>query len=222
MAKTTATVTVGADTKPFARAMRGLGKSVTGGVTAGVGRAGGMAMSGLGAGLGIGAAFLGLQGLGSIFEKMRAVSPELNAELMKLKVAVGDALFPAAAKLAEVLRDNMPAIESGLSAFGTMLSDAIQFWTEDAFNPEVWKDIGVAISESISEALNLLPGGVESAGREIGGALGGEVGAEAGAGAAGALTDALTTFNPMYWLYKYNEAAAGLVFGKSDEGASAL
>ena len=154
MAKTTATVTVGADTKPFARAMRGLGKSVTGGVTAGVGRAGGMAMSGLGAGLGIGAAFLGLQGLGSIFDKMRAVSPELNAELMKLKVAVGDALFPAAAKLAQVLRDNMPMIESGLSAFGTMLSDAIQFWTEDAFNPEVWADIGQAIGDAVLEYLN--------------------------------------------------------------------
>jgi len=154
MAKTTATVTVGADTKPFARAMRGLGKSVTGGVTAGVGRAGGMAMSGLGAGLGIGAAFLGLRGLGSIFDKMRAVSPELNAELIKLKVAVGDALFPAAAKLAEVLRANMPMIESGLSAFGTMLGDAIQFWTDDAFNPEVWKDIGVAIADSVRDAIN--------------------------------------------------------------------
>jgi len=160
MAKTTATVTVGADTKPFARAMRGLGKSVTGGVTAGVGRAGGMAMSGLGAGLGIGAAFLGLQGLGSIFDKMRAVSPELNAELMKLKVAVGDALFPAAQKLAEVLRDNMPAIESALSAFGGALTDAIQFWTEDAFNPDVWKDIGVAIADSVREAMDAGSGAI--------------------------------------------------------------
>jgi len=149
MAKTTATVTVGADTKPFARAMRGLGKSVTGGVTAGVGRAGGMAMSGLGAGLGIGAAFLGLQGLGSIFDKMRAVSPELNAELTRLKVTVGDALFPAAEKLAGVLRDNMPAIEAGLGEFGTMLADAIQFWTEDAFNFDVWKDLGAAIVDGI-------------------------------------------------------------------------
>jgi len=160
MAKTTATVTVGADTKPFARAMRGLGQSVSGSITAGVGRAGGMAMSGLGAGLGIGAAFLGLQGLGSIFDKMRAVSPELNAELMKLKVAVGDALFPAAQKLAEVLRDNMPAIESALSAFGGALTDAIQFWTEDAFNPDVWKDIGVAIADSVREAMDAGSGAI--------------------------------------------------------------
>jgi len=172
MAKTTATVTVGADTKPFARAMRGLGKSVTGSVTAGVGRAGGMAMSGLGAGLGIGAAFLGLQGLGSIFDKMRAVSPELNAELIKLKVAVGDALFPAAAKLAQVLRDNMPMIESGLSAFGTALGDAIQFWTEDAFNPEVWKDIGQAIGDAVLEYLN-------GAGEQVQSAIEGQVGSEA-------------------------------------------
>jgi hypothetical protein len=222
MAKTTATVTVGADTKPFARAMRGLGKSVSGSITAGVGRVGGMAMSGLGAGLGLGGAFLGLQGLGSIFEKMRAVSPALNAELTKLKVAIGDALFPAAEKLAQVLRDNMPMIQSSLRSFGMALTDAIQFWTEDAFNPEVWKDIGVAIAESISDALTRLPASAESAGRGIGGALGGELGAEAGAGAAAGLTDALTTFNPMYWLYRYNEAAAGLVLGRSDEGASSL
>ena len=114
---------------------------------------GGMAMSGLGAGLGIGAAFLGLQGLGSIFDKMRAVSPELNAELTKLKVAIGDALFPVAVKLADVLRENMPAIQSGLEMFGNALADAIQFWTEDAFNPEVWKDIGVAIAEAVQDAI---------------------------------------------------------------------
>ena len=163
MAKTTATVTVGADTKPFARAMRGLGKSVSGSITAGVGRVGGMAMSGLGAGLGLGAAFLGLQGLGSIFNKMLAVSPELNSELTKLKVAVGDALFPAAAKLAQVLRDNMPMIQSGLAAFGTALGDAIQFWTEDAFNPEVWKDIGKAIGDSVLDYLNGARAGIEAA-----------------------------------------------------------
>jgi len=160
MAKTTATVTVGADTKPFARAMRGLGKSVSGSITAGVGRAGGMAMSGLGAGLGIGLAFLGLQGLGSIFDKMRAVSPELNAELTKLKVTIGDALAPAADKFAEVLRNNMPAIEAALGEFGTMLSDAIQFWTEDAFHPAVWKDIGVAIADSVRDAMDAGSGAI--------------------------------------------------------------
>jgi hypothetical protein len=222
MAKTTATVTVGADTSPFERKMRTLGKGLTGGITAGVGRVGGMAMSGLGAGLGIGAAFLGLQSLGSIFDQMRAVSPALNAELNKLRITIGNALFPAAEKLAMILRDNMPMIQNGLSEFGSMLADAIQFWTEDAFNPEVWKDIGIAISESIADALDLLPRGVESTGRTLGGALGGDLGAEAGAGAAAGLTDVLTTFNPMYWLYKYNEAAAGLVLGKSDERASAL
>ena len=153
MAKTTATVTVGADTSPFERKMRTLGRGLAGGVTTGVSRVGGMAMSGLGAGLGIGAAFLGLQGLGAIFDKMRQVSPELNAQLTRLKVAIGDALVPVAFKLAEVLAEAMPTIESALSSFGTALADAIQFWTEDAFNPEVWKDIGQAIADSVYDAI---------------------------------------------------------------------
>jgi hypothetical protein len=153
MAKTTATVTVGADTKPFARAMRGLGKSVSGSITAGVGRVGGMAMSGLGAGLGLGAAFIGLRSLTAVFEKMLAVSPALNAELTKLKVSVGDALFPVAEEFARVLEENLPMINSGLAAFGTALGDAIKFWTEDAFNPDVWKDIGAAIAESVTDAI---------------------------------------------------------------------
>ena len=153
MAKTTATVTVGADTSPFERKMRTLGKGISGGVTTGVSRVGGMAMSGLGAGLGIGAAFMGLQGLGAIFDKMRQVSPELNAQLTRLKVAVGDALVPVAMKLADVLGKAMPTIESALSSFGTALADAIQFWTEDAFNPAVWSDIGQAIAESVYDAI---------------------------------------------------------------------
>lgn len=154
MAKTTATVTVGADTSPFERKMRTLGKGISGGVTTGVSRVGGMAMSGLGAGLGIGAAFLGLQGIGSIFDKLRAISPELNAELIKLKVAIGDALVPVAFKLAEMLREAMPTIQSALASFGTMLADAIQFWTEDAFNPAVWADIGTAIADAVRMALS--------------------------------------------------------------------
>ena len=133
--------------------MRTLGKGISGVTTRGATRLGGMAMSGLGAGLGIGAAFLGLQGLGSIFDKMRAVSPELNAELTKLKVAIGDALFPVAVQFADVLRENMPAIQSGLEMFGNALADAVQFWTEEAFNPEVWKDIGVAIAEAVQDAI---------------------------------------------------------------------
>jgi len=152
VAKTTATVSVGADTSPFERKMRTLGRGLAGGVTTGVSRVGGMAMSGLGAGLGIGAAFLGLQGLGSIFDKFRAVSPELNAELTKLKVAIGDALVPVAFKMAQVLNQAMPSIESGLKTFGDALGDAIQFWTEDAFNPAVWKDIGQAIVDAVRDA----------------------------------------------------------------------
>lgn len=154
MAKTTATVTVGADTGPFERKMRSLGRGLAGGATVGVQRVGGMAMSGLGAGLGIGAAFLGLRTVGSTFDQLRAVSPQLNAELTKLKVAIGDALVPVALGLAEMLNRNLPTIEAELKMFGNALGDAIQFWTEDAFDPAVWKDIGYAIVDSVRDAAN--------------------------------------------------------------------
>ena len=154
MAKTTATVSVGADTSPFERKMRTLGRGLAGGVTTGVSRVGGMAMSGLGAGLGIGAAFLGIQGLSGVFNKMLQVSPQLNAAMTQLSVSIGNALLPAATALANVLTNNLPAIESALQSFGTMLSDAIQFWTEDAFDPAVWADIGTAIAEAVKEAFS--------------------------------------------------------------------
>jgi len=154
VAKTTATVSVGADTSPFERKMRTLGRGLAGGVTTGVSRVGGMAMSGLGAGLGIGAAFLGIQGLSGVFNKMLQVSPQLNAAMTQLSVSIGNALLPAATALANVLTNNLPAIESALQSFGTMLSDAIQFWTEDAFDPAVWADIGTAIAEAVKEAFS--------------------------------------------------------------------
>jgi len=177
MAKTTATVTVGADTKPFARAMRTLGQGITGGITVGVGRMGDAAMSTLGTGLGIGLGFLGLNSLSAVFGKLLAVSPQLSGAFTQLKVAVSDALIPAATKLAELLTDNLPVIESGLNSFGNMLADAIQFWTEDAFKPEIWKDIGEAIAEAVRDAvtgnaanqtagvLNLPASGVEAEAR---------------------------------------------------------
>lgn len=152
MAKTTATVTVGADTSPFERKMRTLGKGIGGGLTTGIGKVGGMAMSGLGAGVGAALGFLGLQGAGSIFDMMLAESPALNEQFTKLQTTLGDALQPAAEKLAEVLEENMPAIEEALESFGNMLSDALNFWTEDAWDPAVWADIGKAIAEAVTEA----------------------------------------------------------------------
>ena len=153
MAKTTATVTVGADTSPFERKMRTLGRGLAGGVTTGVSRVGGMAMSGLGAGLGFGLSQLGLDGIGSMFQKLREVSPQLNAAITKLTVAFGDALAPAADKLAEVFERLLPSVLTGLELFGNALADAIQFWTEDAFNPMVWQDIGKAITEVVKDAI---------------------------------------------------------------------
>ena len=215
MAKTTATVTVGADTSPFERKMRTLGKGISGGVTTGVSRVGGMAMSGLGAGLGIGAAFLGLQGIGSIFDKLRAVSPELNAELTKLKVAIGDALVPVAFKLAEVLRENMPWIQSTLADFGTALADAIQFWTEDAFNPAVWADIGEAIAESVSTAMrDLIPQAREG--------VTGTVESVTGSGMAGDVAGALYDLNPIVLQQQFASYLWNLAFGAGDEGAKSL
>lgn len=215
MAKTTATVTVGADTSPFERKMRTLGKGISGGVTTGVSRVGGMAMSGLGTGLGVGAAFLGLQGIGSIFDKLRAVSPELNAELTKLKVAIGDALVPVAFKLAEVLREAMPTIQSALADFGTMLADAIQFWTEDAFNPAVWSDIGTAIAESVNSAMrDLVPQAREG--------VTGTVESVTGSGTAGEIAGSLYDLNPIVLQQRFGTYLLELAFGSGGEGAKSL
>lgn len=151
--KNTATVTVGADTKPFARKMRNLGR--------GIGNLGGKiqekapraAMSGLRTGAGIGLGLMGIRGVSSLFDMMRSRSPELEGALNKLKSALGTALTPAAMKLAGFLTNNLPAINNALSGFGTMIGDAIQFWTEDAFDPAVWKDIGLAIADNVNDAM---------------------------------------------------------------------
>lgn len=151
--KNTATVTVGADTKPFARKMRNLGR--------GIGNLGGKiqekapraAMSGLRTGAGIGLGLMGIRGVSSLFDMMRSRSPELEGALNQLKSALGTALTPAAMKLAGFLTDNLPAINNALSGFGTMIGDALQFWTEDAFDPAVWKDIGLAIADNVNDAM---------------------------------------------------------------------
>jgi len=152
MAKTTATVTVGADTKPFARAMRGLGKTFTSTISAGVGGVGNMAISGLSTGLGMGLGMLGLNSIGSLFNKLRVLAPELEGAFVGLQVAVADALTPAAKKLGEVFVDMLPTIRAYTEEFGTMLADAIEFWTQEALDPMVWKDIGNAIVESVRDA----------------------------------------------------------------------
>jgi len=152
MAKTTATVTVGADTSPFQKAMKGLGGSLTAKRSMGGGMGGG-AMSAIGQGLGIGAGLLGIKGFSSIIDNLKAISPEFAGAINSLSVAFQQALLPSAIKLAEFLLDVMPTIKTGLEMFGTALGDAIEFWTVDAFNPEVWKDIGLAISDSIKDSL---------------------------------------------------------------------
>lgn len=220
MAKTTATVTVGADTGPFERKMRTLGKGLAGGATMGAQRLGGMGMSALGTGLGIGAAFLGLQGLSGVFNKMLQVSPALNAAMTQLSVSVGNALLPAATKLAEVLTTNLPAIESALDSFGTMLADVIQFWTEDALNPAVWSDIGTAIAESLADSIKYLING--GATQDIGGAVAGLTGSEAAGGATQGIVDALIDANPAVWLYKYNAAVIEFFTGAGEQGAKSL
>ena len=156
MAKTTATVTVGADTKPFEKKMKGLGGSLKG-VGGAMQKPIGGAMSGIRAGVGGGLAFgamaMGLAGIGSIIDNMKAISPEFAGAMNKLSVAFQQALLPAALELAGFLTRHMPAIASGLETFGIALGDAIKFWTVDAFNPEVWKDIGSAIAESVRDAI---------------------------------------------------------------------
>lgn len=156
MAKTTATVTVGADTKPFEKKMRGLGGSLKG-VGGAMRKPIGGAMSGLRAGIGGGLAFgamaAGLSGIGSVIDNLKAISPAFAGAMNNLSVAFQQALLPAAMQLASFLTKNMPAIASGLETFGIALGDAIKFWTEDAFNPEVWKDIGAAITESVRDSI---------------------------------------------------------------------
>jgi nucleoside permease NupC len=195
--------------------MRTLGKGISGGVTTGVSRVGGMTMSGLGAGLGVGAAFMGLQGIGSIFDKLLAVSPELNAAMTRLKVAIGDALVPVAFKLAEFLNQLMPTIEAGLKTFGDALADAIQFWTEDAFDPAVWKDIGTAIAESVSTAVReLIPQAREG--------VTGTVESVTGSGTAGQIAGALYDLNPIVLQQQLASYLFNLAFGSADEGANSL
>jgi len=207
VAKTTATVTVGADTSPFERKMRTLGKGISGGITMGAGRLGGMAMSGLGAGIGFGALALGVGSLSSVFNQLLAVSPALNAAFTKLQVAIGQALLPAADAFAKVLITNMPAIQSGLKVFGDMISDAIQFWTVDAFNPAVWKDIGTAIAEAVSTAVS--PQNIQAARAE-----------------AGTMVEEATGSGIIGWLIE-NNPSARLVeqvsgFFSGEEGAKSL
>ena len=156
MAKTTATVTVGADTRPFERKMRSLG----GGLGAGGGGGGGggilsgmfrSATSALGAGLGLGAAFLGVRGAQSAFDLAKALSPEFAGAMNTISVLLQDSIKPAITTLGKALQRFMPTIESALGSFGRMLDDVVKFWTEDALNPEVWKDIGRMIVEGIEE-----------------------------------------------------------------------
>lgn len=157
MAKTTATVTVGADTSPFQKAMKGLGGSLTAKRSMGGGMGGG-AMSAIGGGIGLGAGLLGLKGIGSVIDNLKAISPEFAGAINSLSVAFQQALLPSAIKLAEFLLDVMPTIKTGLEMFGTALGDAIEFWTVDAFNPEVWKDIGLAIADSIKDSMTSVVG----------------------------------------------------------------
>jgi len=133
MAKTTATVTVGADTSPFQKAMKGLSSSLTAERSIG-GALGGGAMSALGSGLGFGAGLLGIKGFGSIMDLMKALSPELNGAIIKLKVAFADALVPAAESLAIALNSMMPAIKKILDIGGKSVKDAKEFWSQGGFD----------------------------------------------------------------------------------------
>lgn len=158
MAKTTATVTVGADTRPFERKMRSLGGGLGGGGGGGGGILSGMfrsATSALGAGLGLGAAFLGVKGAQSAFDLAKALSPEFAGAMNTISVLLQDSIKPAITTLGKALQRFMPTIETALGTFGRMLDDVVKFWTEDALNPEVWKDIGRMIVEGIKETFEL-------------------------------------------------------------------
>lgn len=166
MAKTTATVTVGADTRPFDRKMKNLGSGGIGGRAGGLAsRAGGAAMSGLGMGLGALGAVAGVGGLQALIDNLRVLSPKLDGFFKGLEVAFQQLLKPAAIALGEALYEQIPRINSAMKDFGESLGDAVRFWTEEAFDPAVWKDIGQAIVESIQDAV----GGPDSqAGQAVG------------------------------------------------------
>ena len=155
MAKTTATVTVGADTRPFERKMRSLGSGLGGGGGGGGGILGGMfrsATSALGAGLGLGAAFLGVKGAQSAFDLAKALSPRMPAAMNTIGVLLQDSIKPALERLGKALKDNMPTIEARRN-IRKHVGRCREIWTEDAPDPEVWKDIGVMMRESIKEVL---------------------------------------------------------------------
>lgn len=205
--------------------MRTLGKGLRGtgaAIGAGAGRVARAGMSGLGAGVGLGLGFLGLRGAGGIFNEMLAASPKLAGAVNKLQVAFQQALIPAAIKLADFLLANMPAITQGLEMFGNALADAIQFWTEDAFNPDVWKDIGVAIAEAARDAFksvledrrDIVTGGARAL-------AGGGTGGEAAAGAAAAMYD-LNALSPLTLMLRYNEFVFSLFSSNETEGAASL
>jgi len=212
---------------------KGLARSISGSINVGVSRIGGIAMSSLGTGLGIGAAFLGIQSMSSIFDKLLAVSPELNAAFTRLKVAIGDALVPVAFKFAEVINQHMPQIESALadfglalmdavphiasfvSDFGTMVSDAIQFWTEDALDPNVWKDIGLAIVEGIQQTMS----DASAAAREL---ITGGITSVTGSSTAGTVAGAVWDFSPINQHLQIWTFLLENVFGVKQEGASSL
>ena len=152
MARTTATVTVGADTRPFEKKMKTLGSGLKGGGGIG-GGIGGTVMSGLGFGAGALGALAGIRGLGGVLDNMKAVSPELAGALEGLTTILQESLKPAAMALADVLVEKLPLIEGALEEAGVMLGDAVKFWTEEAFDPAVWKDLASGITDSVKSLL---------------------------------------------------------------------
>ncbi len=152
MARTTATVTVGADTRPFEKKMKTLGSGLKGGGGIG-GGIGGAVMSGLGFGAGALGALAGISGLGSLLDNMKAVSPELTGALESLTTSLQESLKPAAIALADVIIDKLPLMEDALESAGVMLGDAVKFWTDEAFDPAVWTDLAVGITDSVKSLL---------------------------------------------------------------------
>lgn len=152
MARTTATVTVGADTRPFEKKMKTLGSGLKGGGGIG-GGIGGAAMSGLGFGAGALGALAGIRGFSSLLDNLKAVSPKLAGALESLTTSLQESLKPAAIALADVIIDKLPLIEEALESAGVMLGDAVKFWTEEAFDPAVWKDLAAGITDAVKSLL---------------------------------------------------------------------
>lgn len=153
MPKTTATVTVGADTNPFQRAMKGLGGKiggVGGRISTGLGKS---IATGLSGGLGFGLASVGLGSIESLFNMMRVTSPKFESAIQQLSSTVMQALVPVATMLAEKLIEWMPEIQTAVMAIGNFMADVIQFWTEDVLDPKVWEDIGLAIGEGFMDVV---------------------------------------------------------------------